>query len=303
MANILSGVEFNINNDFKYTTAKVNARGGKSVGIINSKTNKSLHLSTPLMLTWGVNEYTDENTGANSYTLSLQFPNDEYNNPDCQAFLKNMQDLEKKIKDDAVVNSKEWLNKSKIVPEAVDALWSPMLKYQKDKDTGEPDYSKPPTLKVKIPYWEGVFKNVEIYDIDHNLLYPPNDDSTVTISDLIAKGSNVATLIQCGGLWVANGKFGVTWKLVQCLVKPRESLKGKCHILLSDKEREKLESSIQPEDEEDEVVDSKNTTAVVDSDDEDIKQEVKQEIESKVVATEDAPKKKKVVKKKAVVSA
>ena len=40
-----------------------------------------------------------------------------------------------------------------------------------------------------------------------------------------------------------------------------------------------------------------------DSDDEDIKQEVKQEIESKVVATEDVPKKKKVVKKKAVASA
>ena len=65
MVNIVSGVEFNINNDFKYTSAKVNARGGKSVGIINSKTSKVLHLSTPLMLTWGVSEFTDENTGFN----------------------------------------------------------------------------------------------------------------------------------------------------------------------------------------------------------------------------------------------
>ena len=153
--------------------------------ILNNENKKSLYLSTPLMLTWGVNEYKDEKTGeVQSYDIALQFPNDEYNNPDCVAFLKNMQALEQKLKDDAVTNSKDWLNKSKLVPEAVDALWSPMLKYPKDKETGEPDYSRAPTLKVKIPYWEGVFKNVELYDEDENTLYPSEDES-VNISDLI----------------------------------------------------------------------------------------------------------------------
>ena len=37
-----------------------------------------------------------------------------------------------------------------------------VLKY--DKETGEYDYSRSPTLKVKIPYWEGNFKGVELYD-------------------------------------------------------------------------------------------------------------------------------------------
>ena len=304
-ATILSGVDFDREKDYVYTKAKVSANGRKSIGILNGRDRKSLYLSTPLMLTWGVNEYTNENGGSNSYDLALQFPNDEYNSPECTAFLKNMQALEQKLKDDAVTNSKDWLNKSKLVPEAVDALWSPMLKYPKDKETGEPDYSRAPTLKVKIPYWEGVFKNVELYDEDENTLYPSEDES-VNISDLITKGSNIATIIQCGGIWVANGKFGVTWRLFQGVVKPKATLSGKCHITLSQKDREKIASNIANDDDVDDesvIVDKENVTHVEDSDDEEvvkkeIKKEVKEEIESKVVQAEDQPKKKRIVKKK-----
>ena len=35
----------------------------------------------------------------------------------------------------------------------------------------------------------------------------------------------------CGGIWFANGKFGVTWKLIQAMVqKPRAQLSGKCFL-------------------------------------------------------------------------
>ena len=307
MSSIVSGVDFDVHNDFMYSKAKVNSKGLRSIGIMNSNTKKSLHMSTPLMLTWGVNTYTDEKTGANSYDLALQFPIDEYNSPETTSFLKNMQALEQKIKDDAVANSKDWLNKNKLVPEAVDALWSPMLKYPKDKETGEPDYSRPPTLKVKIPYWEGEFKNVELYDVDHNQLYPPLDDSEVTISQLITKGSNIATIIQCGGIWVVNGKFGVTWKLFQSLVKPRESLKGKCHISLSAEEKAKITSAGAATDagagdddvdnELEDVVDNHTSTVVEDSDEEeDVVHTPEPTVKS--VTTEDAPKKKRIVKKR-----
>ena len=80
----------------------------------------------------------------------------------------------------------------------------PMLKYPKDQNTGEPDYSRAPTLRVKIPYWEGEFKNVEVYDINQKALFP--NDGDVSISDLITKGSNVATIIQCGGGLVCKWK-------------------------------------------------------------------------------------------------
>lgn len=306
MASILSGVDFNASSDFVYTKAKVNASGGKQVGILNKQNMKTLYMSTPLMLTWGVNEYTDEKTGKVTYDMALQFPNEEYNSPECAAFLKNIQELETRVKNDAITNSKEWLNKSKLGAEAVDALWTPMLKYPKDKSTDEPDYSRPPTLKLKIPYWEGEFKNVELYNESKALVFPNDED--IHISNFIVKGSNVATIIHCGGLWVANGKFGVTWKLFQAVVKPRATLSGKCHINLSEKDKEKMAASVGADDDDGNdselVKPTTSVTEVDDSDDEEIpitqkvETEVKEEITSKQVEVEDVPKKKRVVKKK-----
>ena len=34
--------------------------------------------------------------------------------------------------------------------DGIDLIWNPILKYPKDKDTGEPDMSREPTLKVKL---------------------------------------------------------------------------------------------------------------------------------------------------------
>jgi hypothetical protein len=41
------------------------------------------------------------------------------------------------------------------------------------------------------------------------------------------------TMIQCGGIWFANGKFGVTWRFVQGIIQPRLSMRGKCHLSLT----------------------------------------------------------------------
>ena len=305
MATIVSGATFNASTDYVYTKPKLNANNGKMIGILNKHNMKSLYLSTPLMLTWGVNEYTDDKTGKKTFDMALQFPNQEYNNPECAAFLKNMQELEKRIKDDAITNCKEWLNKPKMVAEAVEALWTPMLKYPRDKATEEPDHSRAPSLKVKIPFWDDVFKNVELYN-EASVQVFPNDDNN-SIGDYIVKGTNVATLIQCGGIWVANGKFGVTWKLFQAVVKPRTTLSGKCHIVLSEKDKEKLTVPLD-DDVSEEVVN--NVTEVPDSDDEvdlseqkntqeNTQEKEKEEEElAKQVQVEDAPKKKRIVKKK-----
>jgi hypothetical protein len=270
MSDIIKGANFDCEKDVVFTKPKVNNSGGKNIGILNAHTKKSLYVSSPLMLTWGVNEYTDDKSGKSTYDMSLQFPNAEYNTPELSNFLKAFQGLEERIKTTAMENSKEWMNKAKMSKEVVDALWSPMLKYPKDKDSGDFDYSRAPSLRLKLPYWEGEFKNVEIYDINHMPLFP--NDGEPTITDLITKGSNVATIIQCGGVWFANGKFGVTWKLFQCVVKPRETLSGKCHIELNDTDRSKLEVASDNEDDELNVATkeaTKEATKVEDSDDED----------------------------------
>jgi hypothetical protein len=286
---ILSGADFTPSSDIKYSKPKVDSRGGKSVGILNAGSNTATYISTPLMLTWGVSDY----EGNERYEMALQFPNSEYATDDTTNFMNNMIDFEKKMKTDAISNAKEWFGKAKMSEDAIDALWTPMLKYPKDKNTGEPDTDRSPTLKVKVPYWEGEWKT-ELYDVNQKAIYPDPDGGSMTPKELIAKGTHVALVLQCGGLWFANGKFGVTWRLFQGVVKPKATMRGKCHIQLSNQEKEKISSQTIPDDEvEEEDDDEPASTAVEDSDDDDVKEEVQQEIAAETP-------KKKVVKKKVV---
>jgi hypothetical protein len=263
---IIDGTLFNVN-DIMYTTPKATPQGAKSVNILNKKTKTGLTLSTPLMLTWGAAEFVDQASGVGDgkFTLSLQFPGKEYENEDTAAFLKNMKALEDKIKADALLYSKEWFGKIHKSADVVDALWTPMLKYSKDKATGDYDYSRPPTLRIKLPQWENVFKT-EIYSEDGDKLFPISDNS-VSPLDYLKKGSNIMTLIQFAGIWFVNGKFSASWKLVQAVVqKPKPTLQGQCFLKLKTQDKEKLKNQQIAEDDIDTAVVS---TIVDDSDGED----------------------------------
>jgi hypothetical protein len=199
-------------------------------------------MGTPLLMTWGIQEFTDEKTGKVSYDMALQFPSEEYQTADSRTFLQAMVAFEKKLKADALVNSKEWFAKPKMTPDAVDALFTPVLKYPVDKATCEKDMSKAPTMKIKVPFWNNKWEGIEVYDADKVCLYPSASNPSVSPKDLITKQSHVVTMIQCGGVWFANGKFGVTWRLVQGIVQPRLSMRGRCHLSLTPSESVKLHS-------------------------------------------------------------
>jgi hypothetical protein len=269
---VIPGASFNPMTDMKYTKPKVNSVGGRSVGIVNAKTSTVLNLSSPLMLTWGVQDFTDEKSGKVSYDLALQFPNDGFETPATKKFLANIAAFEKRIKEDAITNSKEWFSKPKMTSDAVDALWTPILKYPKNKDTLEADMTRAPTLKVKLPFWEGQWKELELYDVDMQPIFPDASNPALSPKDLIAKGSHIAVSIQCGGIWFANGKFGVTWKLFQAIVKPKMSLKGKCHIRLDDDEKSKIVSQVVPTDVDGDADggehDHDNVSAIIEDDEE-----------------------------------
>jgi len=306
---IIDGTQFNAQT-LQYSAPKANASGGKSIAISSPSTKTGLRLSTPLMLTWGASEF----EGNGRFEMSLQFPSGEYANEDCDAFLKNMQQFEEKVKADALRLSKDWFGKQHTSPDVIDALFTPMLKYSKDKFTGNPDTSRAPTLRVKLPIWEGVWKCL-ICDEDGEKLYP-TDSPGVTPLDFIKKGTNLAIIMQCGGLWFANGKFGVTWKLAQAVVqRPKPTLMDQCLIKLKPSDKAKLKA--QPPVDLDEETDMVNTT-VMDSDEED-NDEAQEDESTPVTAAATAaaaiapvpvvapaavaveePKKKKVVKKKAV---
>ena len=261
---IIEGKSLNVSNDVSLGKLKANSAGGKNVPIYNTHQRRNLHLSTPLMLTWGVNENDFDGNGKVSYDMSLQFPNEDYSTDNTTQFLKNLTQLETFIKNSAMENSKDWFNKPKMTEEVIEALYTPMIKYPKypqgHANQGEVDTSRAPSIRVKISYWNDNGFDAEVYDTKQKMLFPNESDADVTPVTLITKASNVAVVIQCGGIWFANGKFGVTWRLVQAVVKPRANLKGKCHIMLDSSEKEKLESQVEEEN---------DATAADDTDDED----------------------------------
>ncbi len=322
---IVDGSKFNSATDVLFTKPKVNNSGSKNVGILNAKTKKSLYLSTPLMLTWGINENDFDGSGRKTYDLSLQFPRDQDSNfsEDTKSLLNSLEDYEKLIKSTAIASCKEWFGKTKMSEDVVDALFTPMLKYPKDQATGEPDKTRAPTLRVKIPYYDDVFK-IELYDTERELLFPNVENSTILPTHIIEKGQNIAVVIQSGGMWFANGKFGTTWKLVQAVVQPRESLYGKCHINLDNKSKERLrkeaeerevdgvdEVDTKVNDSDDDVDEHSKVEAVVEAVVEPVVEPVVEAVVEQVGGVEEEkhgtneqlvePKKKRVVKKKAPV--
>lgn len=238
---------------FKFMPPKVNDKGGKAINVISKQTNRSLHISTPLMMTWGINDFVDEKTGEadGKFSVSLNFPNEEYATPSTTAFLEKLKVFENQILDEAVSNSELWWGET-MSRELCKHTFFPFLKYSKNKDTKKIDLTKPPSIRAKVPCYNNKWA-VELYDTNQNLIFP-SEDPTQTPPDFVPKLSNIACVLQCGGIWIGGKGWGLTWKMVQGVVKPRitDSVYGKCHINLSNEEKDVLEK--QPVIEDDEVV-------------------------------------------------
>ena len=284
----------------RYMQPKINDRGAKSISLISTQTNRSLHLSVPLMMTWGISDYVNEQGESDGkFSMTLNFPNSEYANEATDEFLEKLKSFENQILDDAVKYSDAWFGED-LSREVVKHNFFPFLKYSKDKLTKKFDYTKPPSVRARVPCYNGKW-DIEVYDTSATRIFP-SDNEMATPMDFVPKMSNVACVIQCGGLWFGGKGWGLTWKMKQIVVKPREvvSIFGKCHVNLSDKDIETMESAPAVSDESE---NNKNNLQVVDSDDEEEEEEEEDEdtpvVEEKVPEPE--PVKKKRTVKKAVV--
>jgi hypothetical protein len=226
----------------KYMAPKINERGGKSINIISKQTNRGLHISTPLLMTWGVSDFVDEKGESDGkFSISLNFPNEEYKTQATDLFLQKLKDFENQILDDAVKNSENWWGEE-MSREVAKHTFFPFIKYSKNKETKKTDYSRPPSIRAKVPYYNSKW-GVEIYDTKSNMIFPC-DNEHLTPVDFIPKMSSVACVLQCGGIWIGGKGWGLTWKLIQCVVKPREiqSVYGKLQIQLSPEDKNALEA-------------------------------------------------------------
>jgi hypothetical protein len=284
----------------QYDAAKLDSRGGKRIKL--KYAGNSLVLSIPLMFTWGVNERVDEATKRVSYDASIVFESGKSRG--INKFLEGLKELQNKIIEDSCNEKcKEWFGKNKMSTEVAEAMMYPILKYPKNKETGEPDYTRDPSLRLKIPFWNDEF-NVELYNMEGKAVFlPPKDNkdpSTLpqgdkTPVDIVPSKSYMKGLVACDGIWMAGGRYGITWKLLQAQVCPPVNLVGTgvCHIVADDDDDEIMG---QIKDSSNEAKETEQTVNFSDGDDDDDDDDG-----AKEEAPEDPPPKpkKKVVKRKA----
>jgi hypothetical protein len=277
-------------------------------------------------MTWGISDYVnDAGESDGKYKLSLNLPSAGYETPESTLFLEKLKAFENDIIEAAVKNSELWFGRTKTREVVEDNLFS-FIKYPKNKITKQTDYSKSPSISIKVPKY-GDRWGIQLYDTRGQLIFP-SDNPNVSPVDLVPKQSHVKCIIQCGGLWFGGKGWGLTWKLTQCVVKPTErvSIFDRCFISLNEDEVASIEKKQPAVTEAAEVDDDesesgapeptpvKASTTVEDSDEEAEEEETAEEpvaqpvkkvvkkavpvAETAVAAAPEPVKKKVVVKKK-----
>jgi len=211
--NVLLAKNFNVDK-LKYSELKVMKSGAKSIYI--NYNGAKVNLQTPILnIPYGVNDNMqfikkDESRKEEErkYDITLSFKGmDE--NPKIKLFHDKMKELEQKVIDDAFANRLVWFkNNFSGNKDVVSNMFTPIVKHDKDKVTGEYANKYPPTFKAKIPFnsLENKF-DFDCYDMDNN---------ETSFHDLLAnlKGGKAQFIIQLSGIWFSAGMFGCSWKIV-----------------------------------------------------------------------------------------
>ena len=198
-----------------FNDVKTNQNGGKSIYISLDKSKFSLQ--TPVMaLPYDMSVYDKGDYPKYSIELSFRDMEDNYR---IAGFYERMEQLDNLILDTAVKNSMKWFGKKKSNREIMEALYTPIVKRSRDKETGEYDGKYPASIRVKLPFWDGK-KSYEILSF--------KDDTALDVEqeEVFSKGSKVQAIIKCGGIWVVNGKFGCTWSVEKVRVESNPTVKN-----------------------------------------------------------------------------
>lgn len=250
-----------------YGTPKALESGGKSIYILYD--GKPLVMQTPEMpVPFGMSKWAGDGKSADKYTLNMSFKN-MAEKPSLKRFHDIMEALDDKLITDATVNSAQWLKKKYTSTEIVKELYTPIVRVARDKETGDVTDKYPPTFRCSVPCRNGTF-TCEVYDKQRN----PLDLNTVE-----TKGSRI-TAIVAPTLWVAGGRFGCTFRVVQLRVVPPATISGFAFKDMDDDVPATKSTTIDDEDdvvEEDDLVDQPAATTQVESSEEEEENEDSEE--------------------------
>ena len=223
----------------------------KKYRLTSDQQNTGLSFTTPKMQTWGIQDFKDKKTGTSDgkFKLSLNFPMDS--TPETEMFKNKMNEFYNKVIDLVEANSPSFFGKKKVRDSIIDSSF-PILKYPKIKESSELDYSKQPSLSIKVENFYNQEEkrytdqlDVKIYDRQQHMLYP-NEDPDDHPSNHVGKLSTVVALLKCNSIWVGATNWGVTFSVSQIVVvNPGDSISSSvCQIKIDDDDDDEADQTM-----------------------------------------------------------
>jgi len=232
-----------------------NSHGGKSLKIGYSQEGKLLIQAPPMYIPWDISKEEMKSDAPTSkdaktvvspsgvkYSMQLSFrgmDGTDVNAKRLSSFHNMIHQLDNLLVETASINSLTWLKMKTAPKPVVEALVNSTIKVSKDAVTQEPDGKYPDTIKVRIPYYVKDDRlGCAFFDKDGKQLVD------MSVLSRLRRGTQVACILECGGVYFSNGKFGMTWSLYQCAIKSESSSripKGICLITDSDDELDTYE--------------------------------------------------------------
>ena len=266
-----------------FSQPKTLSNGGKMLFLNYNGGINPLYIQTPeVEVPWEPSYYPDNDTSG-KYAVKISFKNMD-DNEELRDFHSKMLEIDELLKAKAIENSQPWFKKPKLSIDVINELYTPMVRVSRDEETGEPNGMYPDGFQFKIVKRDGKFKDFSIYDKNKVVFdVEGNEGTPVDLLNVLMKGTLIKVVLKCNGVWIANGKFGCTWKAEQIRAKvPEGGLRD--FAIESDSDED-----------DDEVLDKPNMIEDSTEEEEEEEEEVVKEPEPE---PEPAPKKKRRLKVK-----
>ena len=226
-----------------FSAPKTLDNGGKMLFLNYGGGIAPLYVQTPeVEIPFDPSYFSDnENSGKYSVKFSMKGLDENKSMKDFHTWACNMDEL---LLKKAAENSQSWFKKPKLSHDTLKELYTPMVKVSLDQETGEPNGKWPDSFGFKIIKRDGKFKDFSIYDKNAVVFdVEGTTENPTDISRLITKGAHIKSVLKCNGIWIANGKFGCTWRAEQIRVKvPEGGLRDFAIMSDSDDEDDRVET-------------------------------------------------------------
>lgn len=205
-------------NKVQISKPKINKSGGKVIYINydyeDGQGPKPLRLQMPKMKApFGISGY-DKDNSDNTDNSVTERSNDsiDLSLGDHTDAIEKLKQLDKMFLDRVKANPVEFFNKKRS-EEGIEEVFTPSVKYGKNKATGEISTEYPPRMKNKL-YKDNEGKyNLQVYTPDRK----PVEMTIYNQSEIIPKGCECVTLLGVAG-WVTPTGLGLSWRPAQMIV-------------------------------------------------------------------------------------